>query len=62
MFNRTLEDKIDHCLKMLAATVQWLKMLAFIMHTAGLLEEHWSHHLSLCFTKALLSVPSPASC
>lgn len=50
------------CLKMLAATVQWLKMLAFIMHTAGLLEEHWSHHLSLCFTKALLSVPSPASC
>lgn len=49
------------CLKMLAATVQWLKMLAFIMHTANLLAEHWFHHLSLCFKKALLSMPIPAS-
>lgn len=49
------EQNWSLCLKMLAAALQWWKMLAFIIHMADLLAEHQFHNHSSCPVKDLLS-------
>lgn len=49
------EQNWSLCLKMLAAALQWWKMLAFIIHMADLLAEHQFHNHSSCLVKDLLS-------